>query len=94
MFRIRALLSGSGRTFFLSPDQDRPKIRIRSGEILIRIHEEKKTITVSNVQVKIKLLAFLAPLTLSFLVRFLQNLIKENRLDPYSLFEQKLDGSG
>ena len=32
--------------------------------------------------------------TLSFLDRFLQNLIKEHYLDPITLFKQKQDGSG
>ena len=34
---------GSGSPFFLSPDPDRPIIRIRSGKIRIRIREKKRS---------------------------------------------------
>ena len=68
IFRIRIEL------FFLCPDRDRLKIRIRSGKILIRIHEKNRYKTVSTSrQICI---SYLALSTLSFLVRFLQNLIK------------------
>ena len=68
IFRIRIEL------FFLCPDRDRPKIRIRSGKILIRIHEKNRYKTVSTSrQICI---SYLALSTLSFLVRLLQNLIK------------------
>ena len=42
IFRIRIEL------FFLCQDRDRPKIRIRSGKILIRIHEKNRYKTVST----------------------------------------------
>ena len=50
LFRIRIGL------FFLSPDPDRPKIRIRSGKIPIRIHKKnaKKTESTSKTNVYIK----------------------------------------
>ena len=71
------------QSFFLNPDPDRPKIRIRSGKIPIRIREKN----VLKLELKKYYISYLALLTLSFMVRLLQ----KHHLDPVSLF---MDGSG
>ena len=40
MFRIRGFFPDPDQTFFLSPDPDQPKIRIRSEKIRFRIREK------------------------------------------------------
>ena len=74
--------------FFLSLDRDWPNIWIWSGKSGSgSTKKHPKTASTS----KTICLSFLEISTLSFLVRFLQNLIKEHHLDPISLLT---NGSG
>ena len=79
------------RTFFLSPDPDpdRPKIRIRSGKFRNKIHEKKRPIIERTSLKKLLHISYLALSTLSFLVMFL----KEHNLDPISFLKQNTEGS-
>ena len=90
MIRIRVLLSvsGSGSDFF--PESGSGGSAKNPDPI--RIHE--KNAQKLSVQVKKMIIfSFLRVSTLSFLVRFLQNLIKGHNLDPIRLLKQKTDGS-
>ena len=74
VFRIPVFFFKSESSFFfLSPDPYWPKIRIRS-DIMIKIHEKKRSKTFRTGRTFF--ISYLALSTLSFLFRFLQNLIK------------------
>ena len=70
------------RLFFLSPDQDQSKNPDPIRKIQIRIPKKRpKTARTSKKN-------FIPYFSQSFLVRFLQNLIKEHHLDPFSLLKK------
>ena len=89
VFQIRVLLSGS-RSDFFSWVRTRigQKIQTRSGKS--GSGSMKKTPENCKYKFKQKNISYLALSTLSFLVRFIQNLSKEHHLDRFILFKKTL----